>query len=74
MEFTTGQTLIVVEQGITYPDAPEKGDKVTVRQIRLYERLGWFVSLEEHPPEIFYPVANFKALDYDFVDDILKKL
>ena len=53
---------------------PKQNGVVTVRKVRLYEKIGWYVSLMEFEEDLFFPADAFKKPDYDFVDDLIENL
>lgn len=72
-----GDKLIVesdVLKGETDLRIPLVGETVIVKKIRIYQGLGFCVSLEGYNEDLFFQVSGFKKLDIGFANDIIKGL
>lgn len=60
--------------GVNDVAKPKKHEIVTICKIRIYQNIGWCISLEEYDHEVFFHISGFDHKDTDFAESILKSL
>ena len=53
---------------------PKKHEIVTVCKVRIYQNIGWCISLEEYDHEVFFHISGFDHKDSEFAENILRSL
>lgn len=55
-------------------DIPQNHEVIEVSGIRLYEKIGFCISLKDYDPSLFFPIKYFKEPDLSFADQIIQNL
>lgn len=78
MDLFKGKKLICNESNIIKGNhslrQPKKDEKVVVRKIRIYEKTGFTISLENYDENLFFDLKCFRELDLDFAEELIKGL